>query len=119
VAQVSDPGVRSTPAGHDQVAVGAATRRLDEVERFGLGCPVGEQVDAGASHVGELAALTLDERDVATESSGVARRHTRERQILDRRSFQELDGFDDLLSTHQTVDADLHSDPRALQARLG
>jgi hypothetical protein len=66
---------------------------LTEIERVGLGSPIGEQVHSAATHRRELTALLLDERGIAPQSSRMADGHTREWQVLDRRTAQQLHGL--------------------------
>src|SRR4051794_35387913 len=67
LSQVIDLPCRRHAAGDHQIPVRATARRAHEIERLGIGCPVGEQVHTTATDVGELAALAFDERSVATE----------------------------------------------------
>ena len=49
----------------------------------------------------------------------MAGRQTRKRQVLDRRSFEDLQRLDHLIAAHQPVDTDLNGGSCALQAGFG
>ena len=70
------------PRDHDRAETEKPTPAGgDEVERFGFGRAIGENVDAGAALCGEGAALRLDLRGGPAELRRMAARRAGERQI--------------------------------------
>ena len=85
--------------------------RLDQFKRVGVGCPVGQKIDAGAARVKEFAAIGFNVFCRAAELGGMARGLAGERIVKGAGAFQDVQDINRRGAAQQAIDAEFAADP--------